>query len=609
MNADLKPTVLQRIELHPRDDVASLHFTVSSDTAILDMADNPVQGRTFPAGARVDFDSLFGSFYESDWYGYTDLQNVLLQLEVEGVFSAKVFRRTLKGDQALLAEIRSDEGGNLYRIGIAKPDGVEQIPARMWFEIQAETDIAIRDLAWVTFDQPHATKVTLGVCFTSFNRLPYLRRAVNELLENDEAGDSIGKIFIVNQGKRFTITELVLPENRGRADVIEIIEQDNFGGCGGFTRGILQAMEDDRLSHILLCDDDIDFDSHSIVRLASFMQFCRDDVAVGGQMLDILHPQVLYESGACLDQETLLAQSIGRGLDLTDNETLDYLIDTNRADYNAWWYFAFSKTIVEKVALPMPCFIRGDDVEYGIRMKHCGIHTVVLPGLVVWHEPFYNKPMTWQAYYGTKNRLLLQMLHFDRGFWRNYGHIWGQFIGELMKCRYHIASMMLQAFSDFIRGAEFSMTCDPNRFAEIRHMAASRAPKEVVGEGALTRRCQEDPARPRKRHWWWDSLAFVASSLALARKKRTTCYLDEADLTPISVIGAKEFIVRDSGGRRFIRYVRSWRTFSAMFWQFLWLMIRLRLRYSRLRNHYQSEFGSYTGEGHWRKLLGIDVAP
>ena len=52
---------------------------------------------------------------------------------------------------------------------------------------------------------------------------------------------------------------------------------------------------------------------------------------------------------------------------------------------------AYHLALVEKVGLPLPVFIRGDDVEYGLRLYMRGVDTIVMPGIAVWHEPFYLK--------------------------------------------------------------------------------------------------------------------------------------------------------------------------------------------------------------------------
>ena len=41
--------------------------------------------------------------------------------------------------------------------------------------------------------------------------------------------------------------------------------------------------------------------------------------------------------------------------------------------------------------MPLPCFIRADDVEFGLRLHRDGVVTVPRPGVGICHEPFYLK--------------------------------------------------------------------------------------------------------------------------------------------------------------------------------------------------------------------------
>ena len=77
------------------------------------------------------------------------------------------------------------------------------------------------------------------------------------------------------------------------------------------------------------------------------------------------------------------------------------------AEYNAWWYCCFPLEIVTEENLPLPLFIRGDDVEYGIRnMKQL----ILMNGICVWHEPFENKYSSFLEYYIIRNQLITNAL-------------------------------------------------------------------------------------------------------------------------------------------------------------------------------------------------------
>ena len=53
---------------------------------------------------------------------------------------------------------------------------------------------------------------------------------------------------------------------------------------------------------MLLMDDDAVTEPESVFRaIASFQALAREDMGVGGQMLDMLRPMEVYESGALID--------------------------------------------------------------------------------------------------------------------------------------------------------------------------------------------------------------------------------------------------------------------------------------------------------------------
>lgn len=610
MNPASHYTVLHRVDFSPRQEVQGLHFKWRLPTGDTADATALASGR-FPAGTTIDFDTLFGNFYESDWYSYTALETVILCLEASGAFRATVYRRSQGGEACVFGELHSQPQQALYQLRLSRADAeIHPGPARMWLVVEAISDLTIHDVAWTTTDRPLNDAIAIGVCFTTFNRLPYLKRAVNELLSNEEACQAVSAIVIVNQGEPFSLDELLEPANRNRVELVHLLEQENFGGCGGFTRGILESIDNPALSHILLCDDDIVFESHSIVRLASFLGFCHDDVAVGGQMLDLLRPEFLYESGAFLHEKTLLPEPIGRDMSLRESATLDSLIDSTRVDYNGWWYLAFSKAIVERVALPIPCFIRGDDIEYGIRLKKHGIHTVVLPGLVVWHEPFYMKPRDWRYYYEVKNRLILESLHFSWHISKDLKPLWLTFFFDLLTCRYNTASLAVVALKDFLAGPAVAMTCSPSRQDKVVDMASTLGPARLVGDAVPLLECS---ARKQPRSLlaqrFLEIVALLMDLGGLSRGSERLCFIDFQNFNLANTLGKRQFVVRQPDGRSFLLFRRSWRRLVALLVKFTLAYLRVRFSQKKLVRRYRRAFAEYTSEAHWRTMLDMQEKP
>lgn len=606
------PVTLQRVDLDPPSEVEILHFKYESPKKGF-YPSHRSEGLFFRKGTTVNFDTLFGTFFEADWYGYTALDNVVLELTIVGDFAATVYRKTFNNDVYIVGRADSGQGETVH-IRFSKSKTLPPVPARIWPVIDALSDITVRSVAWITDDEPVQKDVALGVCFATFNRLPYLKRVVNDLLANDESFGCIEKIILINQGEPFALDVLIEEANREKAGIIRLIEQDNFGGCGGFTRGIIESMGDDDLTHVLLCDDDIAFEAHSIVRLTSFLKFCHDDVAVGGQMLDILRPNFLYESGAVLREKDLTSQPLGHNMFLGNHETLDYLISQSRVDYNGWWYFAFSKKIVERIKLPIPCFIRGDDIEYGIRLKKHDIHTVVLPGVVVWHEPFYMKLGGWHYYYEIKNRLILQALHYTgRVIKKDLNSILKIFLRDLLTCRYYTAKLAILAMEDFLAGPEVSMTCDPQKLAEVREFAKEYGPNRVMGDYVPVAEC---PERRRRKARIFGGIglrevrAFLYDLLpVMPHKVRKRCFIPAHRFNIAQTMGLRQFIVREMDQKTFIEFVRSRRKFWSLLRDFYTVYFRMKREYPKLVNEYQEQAVAYTSVEHWRSLLELPTDP
>jgi len=71
---------------------------------------------------------------------------------------------------------------------------------------------------------------------------------------------------------------------------------------------------------------------------------------------------------------------------------------------------------VEAIGLPLPFFLKWDDVEYGLRATAAGFPSVLLPGAVVWHDSLAHRDdeSGWQAYFLLRNRIVTALLHDRR---------------------------------------------------------------------------------------------------------------------------------------------------------------------------------------------------
>ena len=121
--------------------------------------------------------------------------------------------------------------------------------------------------------------------------------------------------------------------------------------------------------------------------------------------------------------------------------------------------------------LPLPCFIRGDDVEWGVRLHNRGVPTAPIPGIAVWHEPFYLKIGGWQLYYETRNALICAALHEEFSPRRVFLLGFKRLMTHLLTYRYYNAALVVRALEDAARGPAL-LQADPRALhaglAELR---------------------------------------------------------------------------------------------------------------------------------------------
>lgn len=65
---------------------------------------------------------------------------------------------------------------------------------------------------------------------------------------------------------------------------------------------------------------------------------------------------------------------------------------------------------IKEIGYPLPVFIKGDDMEYGIRNHRPWIH---MNGIGVWHQSFANKQNHIVEYFNDRNMMILE--HFAEG--------------------------------------------------------------------------------------------------------------------------------------------------------------------------------------------------
>ena len=268
-------------------------------------------------------------------------------------------------------------------------------------------------------------------------------------------------VFIIDNGR--TLTEDICSE-----PYFHLIPNRNLGGSGGFTRGMIEACEHNA-THVLLMDDDIILDPNAVHKTFNLLKILKEkhkDVFILGGMLDSDQPLMQYEAGARYDEGFTKCKG---DLNLLDHDSLIYNDLYGRTDYGGWWYVCMP-TRVCKNNLPLPLFVKMDDVEYGLRNMS---DYIIINGIGVWHQKFSEKQKrVGEYYYLKRNSKIVNAIHelnvhsFTREFWHEVFYLTS--LSERVSLDYY-----LRAISDYLKGVDFMLETDEEELhVELQKMDA-----------------------------------------------------------------------------------------------------------------------------------------
>ena len=559
---------------------------------------------------HISTNSYFNSFYESYWVKYSSIRSFFLKVRFRGSLSIKMYRdEPGAGARLIKVEKRHHEYDEelIVKIPSNFTSLVKGYAGRIFFDFKAHAASEISEISICT-EQPakRDIKLSLGIC--TFSREAYLADTIESISGSKDLAGIVSDIFIVNQGPCFS--DLALIENIKGDPRIKLIEQDNLGGCGGFTRTLIEAKSQaGQANYHLLMDDDIVIDPRVIRNCASFIEYSNDELVLGGSMLDSLRPHILYEAGARLKNSNVI-QSIMHNLDISDPESLSALSSPVHVDFNAWWFCAIPLSALGSIRYPAPIFIRGDDFEFGIRLAKSGYETVSLPGIAVWHEPFYAKPPGWQQYYDLRNRLIFAACHDDLVNIQSPNHLLRHaFVEPLLTHNYQALNLNLKAIEDFLSGPDalFSMPSD-QKHAEVMTLFAGEKTQVVSrqkAEGFGYMACE--PRGDKKRGVKLTYVAQVLKRLLLKPIEHPKGILLDVDVRSTSV-GNSGYIMTNGPRSYFLLFSPDRQKFGHYLRRLLKTHSRYKAERRRAASLWKNNISQWRGDETWRHMFGKGLA-
>ena len=433
-----------------------------------------------------DFTTYFNSLSVQKLKKFTSATNFFLHLEIKGApFSIKqtygdAFSSSPKeiANSEINIEQESDTW-QVFDIELMVPKDAIVVG----FKIETKGRVWIHN-SYYSIKTPHENnQIELFLSTTTFKKEDFIYNNVeaikHHILESDEPIASHFTMHISDNAKSLD------PEQIESSNIL-LTKNENVGGAGGFTCGMIRALEhESHPTHILLMDDDVAVSPESIIRTYNLLTLLNEEYQyafISGAMLNYETGDEQWEDlgymtplGRCCPVKPQLRLS--RFEDVIFNETfkIQKAVRDLHQTYAAWWYCCIPLKAIKQNGLPLPFFVRYDDVEYGVR---CQPKFITMNSLCIWHMSFHSRyNAAVERYQTTRNSLVAQHItnfspssDFFKELDKNV-HL------ELKKFGYKNAELCLDAFEDFLKGPDFFAT--PG-IAEKTFMAANRNKEKLI---------------------------------------------------------------------------------------------------------------------------------
>lgn len=403
---------------------------------------------------KVSTNTYFNYFASSKWLKYTKIDRFIIKLVLKGEFRIKLINSYLVDNKVQhdVVQVRNVYVEEKQEIIFQHIFGLDAFESMYYIEIEALSNGGQFWGGGYYTEEDVVNKVHLGMVMCTYKREKFIERNLNMLQTIPTSLIQNIDFFVIDNAH--TLNKSLNNKN------VHLIYNKNVGGAGGFTRGLIEILlKYKNVTHVVFMDDDILLNITAIERTVLYLQYVREEhsnVFIGGATLRLDKKNLQLESGAVWHNNLLY--NLKSGLNLKKEK--DILINNleESKSYNSWVYLCMPKKELSLDNLPMPLFVRGDDMEYGKRLTK---KLLTLNGIGVWHVPVHNKYSSFMNYYVTRNTLILNSL-YDEHFGKfSFIKMFLSRIGrELMYYRYDNVLLIMRAYTDFLKGIKFFLEED-----------------------------------------------------------------------------------------------------------------------------------------------------
>ena len=540
-------------------------------------------------GERLSFDTYFNSFTYTKYRDYTRVDTVDFRADISG--KAEVMLCCFDGEREEIVVSTHAEGAFVLSVRLA------ELPKRAFLYPVIIAESTVTFVGGEYTAEVEASPVSFAIAICTYKREEYLKK--NLALLEAAAPHRIDNIIVVDNGN-------TLDPKEELGSKVRIFKNPNYGGSAGFTRGIIEARRAGA-SHVILMDDDIEIFPETLARMSAFAAVLTEEYKnahLSAAMLPTSAICYQYEKGALWNGAHI--QSLNSGLDVREREALIANLDDGPIAYGAWWCFAMPISDVDAFGLPLPLFIKFDDVEYGTRCcKNAPI--ITMSGMAVAHADFDGKYNMHLEYYTVRNQLIMLAVHKMQGTLGCIFRLMKVSAKHLFLYRYEAMPIILRAFHDFLRGAEFII----NENAEELNRSVMAMSPPAISLGLLPEwngsikesyvHKKDSAARMLVR-----IITLGGHIIPRALMKKETVYAPLPGVKDVDCFmhgHTVQYQVLGDGGYVFDKHSGK---FFREFGRCIGMMFKIIFRYRKAAESYR-EYSKYLmSEEFWKRYLGID---
>jgi galactofuranosylgalactofuranosylrhamnosyl-N-acetylglucosaminyl-diphospho-decaprenol beta-1,5/1,6-galactofuranosyltransferase len=605
-NTSAQPVSIQSIifpNLHICD-VEKMFFRANSKVSF----DYDKQILHMSKGGVVKFDTYFNGFYLDNWKSHTRVKYLGACLNLKGSFKIGIYNIDIFGEAKSLISQQLVVAEDLEIVSVLDNLDLSECTGMIYIETEALDDRCEIAGGYFYACTEQKTDIKLAIVICTYKRESYVNKNIqllqDILLDRENWRDKL-EIFIIDNGK--TLSEF-------KHSSVHRIPNKNAGGSGGFARGTIEVLKQQRgFTHIILMDDDIVFDPLIIERLWNFLSLAdQDNLCFGGSMLRLERKYMQHEKGGRWDKNKGCI-SVKQNLDLRDLNAILFNEVNEHIDYSAWWFYCMPIGAIKEYGLPYPFFIRSDDVEFGMRIR-ANYKTVILNGICVWHESFENKYNAATEYYCCRNTLILKSIYDSDNFTAidAIQSFLKPIVRELFLYRYEAAAIMSRSVADYLNGPDRLENTNP----ASNHMEISCLIEKAVKNDSLNfvyskyLKSENQTEYKLKRilryltlngHLLPNFLLFEDSTIESKGYKVVPFW----GARPLNVFRAKTILYYRLKTQEGFVVKRSRIRFFKILAKTLCLSVSMFVLLPKLKTQYTNSFSRMTSEAFWRKYLEI----